>query len=327
MVGPLHVGAREIAAKALKLYWELLIAMVPVMIAVRIAIEFGLIEHLATLLAPTMGVIGLPAEGGLVLAMGILVNNYGAAAALVGILPYTDFTIAQLTVLLSMVLLAHALPLEQAIARRAGLSFTFSTALRLITAFAYGWLLNALYTWGDWLQAPASLAWLPSDHGVPSNWGDWAIDSAVSLFWLFWIILGLVTLLKIFDILKITDWIARRLSPLLRIMGISKAATPITMVGVLLGLSFGGGLIIQESRAGHLSARDTVLALSFMSICHSLIEDPLFMIALGGDVTGVLIGRFIFAVIVMVALSRLILALPDPQFRRWLYRGVKTAAT
>jgi len=34
-----------------------------------------------------------------------------------------------------------------------------------------------------------------------------------------------------------------------------------------------------------------------------------------------LIGRFIFAVVLMVVLSRLILALPDAPFRRLLYRG------
>ena len=142
----------------------------------------------------------------------------------------------------------------------------------------------------------------------------------LSLFWLFWIILGLVILLKVFEVLKITDLLARLLGPILGLMGISRAATSITMVGVLLGLSFGGGLIIKEARAGNLSPRDIVLSLSFMALCHSLIEDPLFMMALGGDYTGVLIGRFIFAVVVMIVLSRLINLLPDKHFKRLLYR-------
>lgn len=318
MSAPLN-AFRVLAKDALRLYWDLLKTMVPVMVTVRIGIEFGLIEHLAQLFAPAMSVLGLPAEAGLVLATGILVNNYGAAAALVGILPYTELTVAQVTVLLSMVLIAHALPVEQAISRKAGISFKFSTALRLVAAFAYGWVLATVYAWGDWLQGPVSIAWLPGGD-ADASWAQWALDSAQSLFWLFWIILGLVSLLKIFDVLKITDVLSRLLSPILGVMGISPAAISITMVGVLLGLSFGGGLIIKEARAGHLSPRDIVLSLCFMALCHSLIEDTLFMIALGGDVTGVLIGRFLFAVAVMMALSRLILALPDPHFRRWLYR-------
>jgi len=294
--------------------------MVPVMIVIQVGVTFGLIDQLAQIFEPIMSLVGLPAATGLVWASGILVNNYAAAAALVGILPYTDLTTAQVTVLLSIVLIAHALPLEQAIARKAGISFLFSTTLRFVGALAYGWILNAAYTWADWLQQPASISWLPGDGAAHPGWAQWTANSAISLFWLFWIILGLVTLLKLFEILKITDLLARLLGPVLGLMGISKAATSITMVGTLLGLSFGGGLIIKEARAGNLSPRDIVLSLSFMSLCHSLIEDPLFMIALGGDVSGVLIGRFIFAVAVMMVLSRLITALPATHFRRMLYR-------
>lgn len=311
----------DLAKGAASLYWDLLKTMIPVMVVVQVGVSYGLIDQLAVLFEPLMSLVDLPAATGIVWATGILVNNYGAAAALVGILPYTDLTVAQLTVLLSMVLIAHALPLEQAISRKAGISFTFSTTLRFGGGLAYGAILNAIYSWGNWLQEPATIAWLPADGGQDVSWDAWAVNSAVSLFWLFWIILGLVTLLKIFEILKITDLLARLLSPLLGLMGISRAATSITMVGALLGLSFGGGLIIKEARAGNLAPRDIVLSLSFMALCHSLIEDPLFMMALGGDVTGVLIGRFIFAVVVMVVLSRLILALPDAPFRRLLYRG------
>ena len=134
------------------------------------------------------------------------------------------------------------------------------------------------------------------------------------------IILALVSFLKVLEVLKITDFLAKMLAPVLTIMGIGKEATAITMIGVLLGLSFGGGLIIKEARAGHLKPQDIVLSLCFMALCHSLIEDTLFMLALGGDVTGVLIGRIIFSVIVMIFLGRIILALPDKTFRRWLYR-------
>jgi len=313
-------SALALTKDAASLYGELLKAMVPVMIAVRIGIEFGLIDQLAVVFEPVMALVGLPASAGIVFATGMLVNNYGAGAALVGILPFTELTVAQVTVLLSMVLIAHALPVEQTISRKAGISFVFSSLLRFLGALLYGLILNAVYSWGDWLQTPVSIAWLPGDNGADTGWMDWATNSAVSLFWLFWVILGLVILLKIFEALKITDLLARLLSPVLGLMGISKSATPITMVGVLLGLAYGGGLIIKEARAGTLSPRDIVLSLCFMALCHSLIEDTLFMIALGGDVTGVLIGRFIFAVVVMIGLSRLILALPDPHFHKFLYR-------
>jgi len=307
------------------MYWDLLKAMVPVMIVVRVGVEFGLIDVVAQGFAPLMELLGLPAATGLVWAAGMLVNTYAAAAVLIGVFPGLDLTVAQVTVLLSMLLFAHALPVEQTISRRAGISFIFSTALRIGGALLYGAILNGIYTWGGWLQQPATLSWLPTSGDVNAPWAEWAQNAVTSLFWLFWLILALVVVLKVLDVLRVTALLQRLLTPVLRLMGISEQAASLTMVGALLGLSFGGGLIIKEARKGHLAPRDIVLSLSFMALCHSLIEDTLFMMALGGDIGGLLVGRFIFAVAVTALLARAVHAMGDAPFNRFLFRGVKPA--
>lgn len=317
---PIFAQAKTLVRSAGEMYWDLLKAMVPVMILVRVGIEFGLIDIVAQGFAPLMELVGLPAATGLVWAAGILVNTYAAAAVLIGVFPGLELTVAQVTVLLSMLLFAHALPVEQSISRRAGISFIFSTALRLAGALLYGAILNGVYTWGNWLQQPAKLGWLPPSSDIDAPWADWALSSLTSLFWLFWLILALVLVLKLLDVLHITALLQRALTPILRLMGISEQAASLTMVGALLGLSFGGGLIIKEARAGHLSPRDIVLSLSFMGLCHSLIEDTLFMVALGGDISGLLVGRFVFAVAVTAILARIVHAMGDAPFQRFLYR-------
>lgn len=316
----LYPLTRTLVRDALGMYWDLLKAMVPVMILVRIGIEYGLIDFVAQGFAPLMELVGLPAATGLVWAAGALVNTYASAAVLIGVFPGLDLTVAQVTVLLSMVLIAHALPVEQIISRRAGISLLFSTGLRFGGALLYGAVLNAVYGWGGWLQQPAEIGWLESASQVDAPWGKWAINALISLFWLFWVILALVVTLKLLDILKVTAFLQRLLTPILRLMGIGKDAASLTMVGTLLGLSFGGGLIIKEARAGHLAPRDIVLSLSFMALCHSLIEDTLFMLALGGDIGGLLIGRFMFAVLVTAVLARFVHAMGDAHFNRLLFR-------
>ena len=283
--------ATSLIRDAGSMYWDLLKAMVPVMIVVRVGVEFGLIDVVAQGFAPLMELLGLPAATGLVWAAGMLVNTYAAAAVLIGVFPGLDLTVAQVTVLLSMLLFAHALPVEQTISRRAGISFIFSTALRIGGALLYGAILNGIYTWGGWLQQPATLSWLPTSGDVNAPWAEWAQNAVTSLFWLFWLILALVVVLKVLDVLRVTALLQRLLTPVLRLMGISEQAASLTMVGALLGLSFGGGLIIKEARKGHLAPRDIVLSLSFMALCHSLIEDTLFMMALGGDIGGLLVDR------------------------------------
>ncbi len=297
-------STRSVLKDSVNLFWSLLKVMLPVMIAVKVAQDLGLVDSLAQWLSPVMMLVGLPEQAGLVWITAMLVNIYGGAAVFIGILPNLQLTVADATVLWSMVLIAHALPVEQRIAQQAGASFWLTTALRFFGALVYGALLNAIYKAGDWLQQPLELAWLPQlDDSSNASWADWAWSNTQSLFWVFVIILVLLVVLKLFDLLKITQLLSKILTPILRVMGIEGRATTLTMFGTLLGLTYGGALIIKEAKAGNVERKDIVLSLCFLSLCHSLIEDTLFVMALGGDASGVLIGRFIFSVAVVAMIA------------------------
>lgn len=297
-------STRSVLKDSVNLFWSLLKVMLPVMIAVKVAQDLGLVDSLAQWLSPVMMLVGLPEQAGLVWITAMLVNIYGGAAVFIGILPNLQLTAADATVLWSMVLIAHALPVEQRIAQQAGASFWLTTALRFFGALVYGALLNAIYKAGDWLQQPLELAWLPQlDDSSNASWADWAWSNTQSLFWVFVIIMVLLVVLKLFDLLKITQLLSKMLTPILRVMGIEGRATTLTMFGTLLGLTYGGALIIKEAKAGNVERKDIVLSLCFLSLCHSLIEDTLFVMALGGDASGVLIGRFIFSVAVVAMIA------------------------
>ena len=57
-----------------------------------------------------------------------------------------------------------------------------------------------------------------------------------------------------------------------------------------------------------------------MALCHSLIEDSLLMLALGAHLSGVLLGRLIFSLVVVFILVRVLGRLPDEKFERLLVR-------
>tara|TARA_B100000780_G_C20737736_1_gene293057 strand:+ start:110 stop:373 length:264 start_codon:yes stop_codon:yes gene_type:complete len=86
-------------------------------------------------------------------------------------------------------------------------------------------------------------------------------------------------------------------------MGIGKEASTITLVGITLGLSFGGGLLIKEAHAGHVSKKDVFTSLVFLGFCHSLIENTLLVILLGAHVSGILWFRLVFAFVFTCAMS------------------------
>ena len=118
----------------------------------------------------------------------------------------------------------------------------------------------------------------------------------------------------------LSDLMTRLLEPVLALLGMGRAAAPVTIIGMTLGLSYGGGLIIQEAQSGRLSKRDVFCSIALMGLCHSLIEDSLLMMVLGGHVSGVFWGRLLFALLAVFLLGRLISILPQSSFERYLVR-------
>ena len=304
---------------SLGIYWTLLKIVVPVMIVVRIGIGFGLHIELAKLMAPFMSILDLPPETSLVLVTTFVAGMYGGATVLAAMLTGLDMTVAQATVLTSIMVVAHALPMEQQIVSRARVRLVFATLIRIATALLLGWVLHLTYTFFDLLQTPLSVAWAP-DTKIDAPWLIWLQNTAVSFFYIFWVILFLIFVLRLFDITGATRLITKALAPFLSIMGISKDATNITMTGALLGVMFGGGLILREAQEGKLGHRTIFQSLVFMSICHGLIEDTLFALILGGHISGVLFARLLVVVIVMVLVNKLIRTIPDSTFYRFCYR-------
>ena len=123
---------------------------------------------------------------------------------------------------------------------------------------------------------------------------------------IFLVILGLLTLMHILKKSGAIDRLNILLEPLLKLLGMSKNAAPITIIGMTLGLAYGGGLIIREAKSKLLTKKDTFLSLSLMGLSHSLIEDTLLMVAIGASLVGILLGRLIFTIIVMFLLIKFI---------------------
>ena len=312
----LRAAAIELLRDAAKTSWDLFKVMVPILIATKILQELDVIKYFGQALGPVMGLVGLPGEMGLVWATAMLVNLYGGMAVYVSLAPglAAPMTAAQMTVLTTMMLLAHGLPIECRICQKAGARFRAMLALRVLGALLLGWLLHVAYRGFGALGGPAVTVWRQKA-------GDsWAVAQARNLLWIFLIILVLLSVLRVLKKLGVTDQLTRALEPGLRALGMSRAAAPITVIGMTMGLSYGGGLIIREARSGRLGARDVFFSLALMSLCHSLIEDTIIMMALGGHWSGVLVARAVFALIAVFVLVRLLAGVGDARFSRLFCR-------
>nr|WP_240953520.1 nucleoside recognition domain-containing protein [Sneathiella chinensis] len=175
----------------------------------------------------------------------------------------------------------------------------------------------------DGFNEPATILIAAGTDNGDGSWISWIQSSAIGLFWIYWVLLFLIVFLRILKETGVTDFLTRMLTPVLRLIGIGPNAAPLAMVGILLGLSFGGALILREIQKAGLNPKSIFLSMVFMGFCHSLIEDTLIAIAFGGHWSGVFVGRIVVAILLILPISYCILKMPDRIFHSLLFKANK----
>ncbi len=310
----------QIVKSALNLSFTLFKLMIPIIIVIKILEEYGFIIVLSEWLSPLMELLGLPGAMGLVWATTLITNLYGGLVVYASLAADTPMTMAQITILSSMMLIAHALPIEARIAQKAGVNIIVTVFLRLGMAILIAVIYNQFYLLTNWLQQPAELLWTPEivDHSFFS----WLQNQIVNLLLIFIIVLVLVLLLDVLKRLGVIQQLNNILRPVLHVLGIGREAETITLVGVTLGLSYGGALLINEAEAGHIKPRDVLFSMSLLGLSHSQIEDTLLMLLIGADLSGILIGRILFSLIVIFMMVKLINRFSSVSIDRYFVKSV-----
>lgn len=294
-----------IRERSIRMFITITKIMLPVMVIVYIADILGAVQIAGDFMKPAMSLLGLPQEASIIWATTILTNIYGGMASMAA-LTDLQMTGAQVSALGAMMLFAHNVPTEQTIVKKAGASALFTGSLRIIIGIIYGALTTHICNYMGWLQDPVSFAWMHSDAALtqgPPDFLTWCIATAKSLLMVLVVITALVILLDLMERLGITKVFTRLLMPVLRISGLDEKAAPLTTLGMLLGLAYGGALIIDAARRENFSKRSLLLALTWLSLCHSLIEDTILILAIGADIWVILIIRATITLGIMAVLS------------------------
>ena len=293
---------------------------IPVLIVVKVLEEMGAIPYISMALEPLMQLVGLPDSMGLVFTTTLLTNIYGGMLIFFQLAPAENLTVAQVTVLSTMLLIAHSLPIELRIVQKAGVRLLTALLIRIVPAFLLGALLHYSYSWGGWLQEPVELIWQAPN--TDESLLAWCLTQLQGFGMIILIITALMSLLRFLRWIHIERLMIWLLQPVLRLLGIGPQATSLTIIGVTLGLSFGGGLLIREAQSGHISPKDCFSALCLLSLCHSMIEDTLLVLTLGADLSGVLWARLAFSLIFVAIMTRWLNRTSESFQQRWLIHPV-----
>lgn len=283
---------------------ELLKITVPAVIITKILEELGLVVYISQALEPLMGLMGLPGVLGLVWATAIFTTPYSAIVVFASLEPALVLNTGQITILCSIMLIAHSFPVELGISKKAGAGVLPIGAIRLFGAIAYGMILHYFCLVSGWWQEPAST--LFTIDGAQKTLAQWTVSQIINIGLIIFVLFCILVVMRLMKAVGLLSLIERMLEPLLPPFGMSHRAAPVTVVGMIMGIAYGGALIIRETTSGTMERRETFNSLALMNLSHGLIEDTLVMMALGGALGGILWGRLLFSLAFVYLLVKMV---------------------
>lgn len=118
------------------------------------------------------------------------------------------------------------------------------------------------------------------------------------------IVIPLMVLIEIFKDINLLDKLTSFMTPITSMIGISKEARLPILAGVVFGISYGGGIIIESAKEGKLTYDDIYITNLFLVICHSVFEDTILFAAIGAKWLPILVVRIILAVLICYLVSK-----------------------
>jgi spore maturation protein SpmB len=276
--------------------WSAFIWMMKIVIPVSILTGLfnwsGWLQKADFLIKPVMELLSLPPIAALPLIIGMLANIYGGIAAM-SVLPFSR---EEMTLMAIFLLIAHNMIQEGIVQGKSGIHVVKATLVRVaaaaLTVMAVAPFLHIRE------HAQSAFTSLPQGR-VPFT--QMLLDLGSSLLSLglkmFLIIIFIMVLLEIFKLKGWINHLTNILNPFLKLMGLSRQVGFLWLTAVVFGLAYGGAVIIEESKAGHLSKEELETLHLSIGINHSMVEDPTLFLSLGLSPFWLWVPRLITAVL------------------------------
>lgn len=286
----------------LRTAWKLGRIIFPVTLAVSLLRYTAVYDFLLSGLTPVMRLFGLPEEAAVALVLGNLLNLYAAIGAILTM----DLTVKQVFILAVMLSFSHGLPVESAVCRQVGASLAAVLSFRLGLAAVSGVAINLLWQGGG---SKASYGLVSEGGPDPSGWVEVTLgalqSAAVGVIQIAAIVIPLMVAIQALKDLGALERFARMMRPLVTPLGIPAHGSVTMAGGLLFGLAFGAGIILEQAREQGFTRREITLVVLFLCACHAVVEDTLIFIPLGINVLPLLLIRLAAAIALTVLIAYL----------------------
>ncbi len=254
--------------------------VIPLYIFADVLIYFGWLDYISFIFEPITTILHLPAQTALALCAGIFLNIYAAIAfaAPLGLTPY------EWTILGMFLGICHSMLIESAIMKKLGISFRYAFSLRLSMAFLA--VIPLYFMPLSWFSS--NIIANTSKREIYDSFSLMLENSIYgSLLLSLKVILLIVSIIFLMDFIKSTKIVQEYQK---------KVSTSFSIIaGLILGITYGAGILINEAKSGALSKKEIFYIGTFLMICHSIIEDTLLFVIFGANYAVLVSIRIVYA--------------------------------
>ncbi len=266
--------------------------MIPVSLLMAILNYLGVIDKLSVFFQPIASLLGLSGQSILVLLSGYLINTYSAIALMISL----ELPLKEISILSSMILLSHTLPVELSIQKKAGGKMWLLFLIRVGSSIVTGAILNLIIPAGNEIIASeAQLVMAVESATLPEVLKAWLLEN-VTILKIFIINIVINVVFKFLIKFHIIDKLSNLLKHIMFLFGLAKEAALYWLVANIIGLIYGAGILITANENNSLE-KEEISKLN-VSICsmHSIIQETANFLPLGVHISILVIPRFLTAV-------------------------------
>lgn len=268
--------------------------ILPISLLVRLLQYSGVLGTISEFFYPVFSLVGLPGETAIVYITSLFTPLYAPIALITSM----SLGVREATILALMCLLAHNLIVESSIQAKTGSSFWGITVLRIFMGFVIAFTLNLVMPKDGW-----GMVAITQSAEICDSWSQvfvlWFTSSMQVVLMITVIVTALMLLHYLLVEFNLLNRISNFLSPLMKVFGLPKDTAFCWLVGNLVGLAYGGGIMVEQMEEKKLARESGRLLNIHLAISHSLLEDTLIFVAIGIPILWIVITRLLFAIAVV----------------------------
>ncbi|KAA0944322.1 hypothetical protein FQ087_19640 [Sporosarcina sp. ANT_H38] len=295
------MGTLQNGLKAgLRTTWTLGKIIFPITVLVVILQHTPVLPWLIKLVAPFMGIFGLSGEAAIPLVLGNMLNLYAAIAGILSL----EMTVKEVFIIAVMLSFSHNIFIETGVALKVGVKLWIVVVVRYGLAIMSGIVINLLWKGGG---ETAQYGMAPQITAIPDGWFEIGLLGVQKAsFGILQLALIVIPLMIFVQLLKDRNYLQKfsaKVAPFTKVIGVQPNASTTLVAGLVIGLAYGAGVMIQAVQEDGVSKKDATLAFIFLVACHAVIEDTLIFIPLGIPILPLLIIRVVTAFVLTIIVA------------------------